>query len=380
MTLSRIPLSPPHLGPDAAAAAARAVEKGFVAYPGPDIAAFEEAVATYVGTRKAAALSSCTATLHLALVALGVGRGDLVLTSDLTFVGSANPITYTGAEPVFVGSDAGSWNLSPALLEEAIADLKRQGRRAKALVAVHLYGLPARIDEIAAICAREGIALVEDCAESLGTFCRGRHTGTFGRIGCLSFNGNKIITTGGGGMAVSDDVRLVERMVFLATQAREKVPYYLHNECGYNYRMSNVLASLGAAQMGLVEERVARRRAIFAAYSETLGRLPGVGMMPDCASFGRATHWLSCIVLSAEYGPEAPEMLRQALEAENVESRRIWRPMHLQPLFARARVYGGDFAENLYSRGLCLPSGSAMTDGDIARVARAVETVLPNLR
>ncbi|HNX05716.1 MAG TPA: aminotransferase class I/II-fold pyridoxal phosphate-dependent enzyme, partial [Opitutales bacterium] len=343
MTHPRLPLSPPHLGPDAARFAAEAVEKGLVAYPGPHIAAFEEAVAAYTGTARAAALSSCTAALHLALVALGLGKGDLVLTSDLTFVGSANPISYTGAEPVFVGSDAESWNLSPALLEEAVADLKRRGKRAKALVLVHLYGLPARADEIAAICSREGIVMIEDCAESLGTFCRGRHTGSFGRVGCLSFNGNKIITTGGGGMAFSDDAALVDRMVFLATQAREKVPYYLHNECGYNYRMSNVLAALGAAQMNLVEERVARRREIFARYRARLGILPGVTMMPDCADYGRASHWLSAIVLSPEFGEGAPERLRLALEAENIESRRIWRPMHLQPLFKGAQVYGGAF-------------------------------------
>ena len=372
----RIFLSPPHLAPDTTATVSATFASNYVAYPGPQLTQFEEALKAYTGSQNAAAMASCTAALHVALLALGIGPGDIVLTSDLTFIGSVNPIVYCGAEPVFVDSEPGTWNMDPALFAEAVENLIRKGRKPKAAVVVHLYGLPADIDPILKICEKHDLLLIEDAAEAMGTFYRGRHVGNRGVVGCFSFNGNKIITTGGGGMIVSKDRSIVEKAKFLATQARDPAPYYLHTERGYNYRMSNILAAVGVSQMHVLESRVEARRAIFAYYKKRIGKLPGVTMMPECAEIGRATHWLSCVVFDKSLGSDKPERVRQALEEENIESRRIWKPMHTQPVFKNVRMYGGAFDEDLFNRGLCLPSGSAMTESDLDRVSSAFERAL----
>jgi dTDP-4-amino-4,6-dideoxygalactose transaminase len=375
MTEQRIFLSPPHLGGNTTALVSEAIASNFVAYPGPHLKAFEEAVTAYTGVKYAAAMSSGTAALHVAMIALGITTGDIVLTSDLTFIGSVNPICYLGATPVFIDSEPGTWNMDPALLREAVKDCMKAGKKPKAVVDVHLYGLPSRTDEIKAICDEYDIIYLEDCAESVGTLYKGRHTGAYGKVGCFSFNGNKIITTGGGGMVASDDKALIDRMVFLATQARNPAPYYLHTERGYNYRMSNILAAVGVAQMQVLDDRVKARRANFEYYSKRLAN-KGVTMMPRCDEFGRATYWLSCIVLDKSYGTGKPESIRQALEKHNIETRRIWKPMHTQPIFAGCKMYGGGFDEDLFNRGLCLPSGSALTDADRDRIVTALEAEL----
>jgi dTDP-4-amino-4,6-dideoxygalactose transaminase len=376
MENKRIFLSPPHLAPDTSTTVAEAIASNYVAYPGPQLTEFENAVKAFTGAQSAAAMASGTAALHVALLALGIGKGDTVLTSDLTFIGSVNPIAYCGAEAVFIDSEPKTWNMDPALFAEAVEDLVKKGKKPKAAVVVHLYGLPADIDPILAVCEKYGIILIEDAAEAMGTFYKGRHVGNQGLVGCFSFNGNKIITTGGGGMVVSVNKALVDKMVFLATQAREAAPFYLHTQRGYNYRMSNILAAVGVSQMRVLDSRVQARRANFEYYKNRIGKLPGVTMMPDCAELGRATYWLTCIVLDPSFGPNKPEEVRQALEKENIESRRIWKPMHTQPIFNNAPIYGGSFDESLFDRGLCLPSGSSMTESDLDRTSSALEKAL----
>lgn len=375
MTEQRIFLSPPHLGENTTALVGEAIASNYVAYPGPHLKAFEEAAISYTGAKYAAAMSSGTAALHVAMIALGIGSGDIVMTSDLTFIGSVNPICYLGATPIFIDSEPDTWNMDPVLLREAVKDCLRAGKTPKAVVDVHLYGLPSKTDEIKAICDEYGIIYLEDCAEAMGTLYKGHHTGVYGKVGCFSFNGNKIITTGGGGMVVSDDKTLIDKMVFLATQARDPAPYYLHTERGYNYRMSNILAAVGVAQMQVIEDRVNARRANYEYYSKRLSG-KGVTMMPRCDELGRATHWLSCLVLDKSYGNGKPEAIRQALEKHNIETRRIWKPMHTQPIFAGCKMYGGGFDEDLFDRGLCLPSGSAMTEKDLDRICTALEAEL----
>lgn len=348
-------------------------ESNWVAPAGPALEAFEKAFAAKVGAKHAIAVVSGTAALHLALQVAGVGPGDEVACSTLTFVASANPIRYLGATPVFIDSDEGSWNLDPALLADFFRARRQQGRLPKALVLVHLYGQAADIRPIAALCEEHGVILVEDAAESLGAIYQGRHPGTFGRCGIFSFNGNKIITTSGGGMLVSDDPRLVEDARYLATQARDRVNYYQHSQIGYNYRLSNVLAAIGIGQLRVLEERVDARRAIFDRYREQLGDLPGLSFMPE-AAYGRCSRWLTCVQIDpARFGVDR-EAVRLALEAENIESRVVWKPLHLQPVFSACETIGGAVAKRLFDHGLCLPSGSAMTEADLERVARAVRS------
>jgi dTDP-4-amino-4,6-dideoxygalactose transaminase len=372
MTEQRIFLSPPHLGANTASLVTEAIASNYIAYPGPHLKAFEEAVETYTGVPYAAAMSSGTAALHVAMIALGIGPGDIVLTSDLTFIGSVNPICYLGAEPVFIDSEPGTWNMDPELLRKAAKDYAKAGKTPKAVVDVHLYGLPSRTDEIKAICEEFGMIYLEDCAEAMGTIYKGRHVGNFGKIACFSFNGNKIISTGGGGMIASADKSLIDKAVFLSTQARDPAPYYLHTQRGYNYRMSNILAAVGVAQMQVLLERVKARRANFEYYSKRLAG-KGVTMMPDCHELGRATYWLSCLVFDKSYGIGKPEAVRQALEKHNIESRRIWKPMHTQPIFKNSKMYGGAFDEFLFDYGLCLPSGSALTEKDLNRICTVIE-------
>jgi dTDP-4-amino-4,6-dideoxygalactose transaminase len=368
----RIYLSSPHMGGAEEGFVAEAFATNWIAPLGPHVDAFESEFCEVVGSPHAAALSSGTAALHLALHLVGVGPGDEVLVSSLTFSASVNPILYLGATPVFVDSERTSWNMDPALLEEALAERARAGRLPRAVVVVHLYGQSADLDPIVAACDRYGVPLVEDAAEALGTTYRGRTPGTLGRVGIYSFNGNKIITTSGGGMLVSEDGALVEHARKLATQARDPAPHYEHSEIGYNYRLSNVLAAIGRGQLRVLEERVRARRGNFEFYRDTLGDLPGIEFMPE-APWGRHSRWLTTLTIDPDAFGADREAVRLALEQENIEARPVWKPMHLQPVFERYPVVGGAVAEDLFARGLCLPSGSNLAREDLERVVKVVQ-------
>nr|WP_245302360.1 aminotransferase class I/II-fold pyridoxal phosphate-dependent enzyme [Symbiobacterium terraclitae] len=343
----------------------------WVAPLGPHVEAFEREFASTVGSPYALAVSSGTAGLHLALIEAGVGPGDEVLVSTLTFAASVNPICYLGARPVFIDSERTSWNMDPALLEEELERRARVGRLPKAVVLVHLYGQSADIDPIAAACARYEVPLIEDAAEALGATYKGRAPGTFGLAGVYSFNGNKIITTSGGGMLVSADEALVQHARKLATQARDPAPHYEHSEIGYNYRMSNVLAGIGRAQLQVLNDRVSARRRNFDLYRRALGDLAGLSFQEE-APWGLHTRWLTCVLIDPEEFGADREALRLALQAENIESRPVWKPMHLQPVFRDYPCVGGQVAEDLFRRGLCLPSGSSLTEADLDRVVDVV--------
>lgn len=364
-------LSPPHMGGIERDLILEAFDSNWVAPLGPFVDRFEADMCRLTGIRSAAALSSGSAAIHLALMILGIGRGDRVVCSSFTFAATANPITYVGAEPVFIDSDAATWNMDPDLLREELEQSSRKGKLPKAVMVVDLYGQCADYDRIVAICDEYGVPLIEDAAEALGATYKGKAAGTFGVLGILSFNGNKIITTGGGGMLLSDNEEYTRRARFLATQARDAAPHYEHSHIGYNYRLSNLLAAVGVGQLQYLEERVSKRRQIFDRYVRNLGSLPGVSFMPE-APYGRANRWLSCIVIDpAEFGATR-EDVRKALEAENIEARPVWKPMHLQPVFAQYEMRGGSVSTALFERGLCLPSGTAMTDDDQSRVEEIV--------
>lgn len=341
---------------------------------GPHVDEFERRLQAFLGTDKpVVALSAGTAAIHLALVLLGVGPGDEVICQSLTFSASANPIVYCGASPVFVDSEAGTMNMDPERLEEAIADrLKVTGRLPKAIIPVHLYGMPADMDRIMAVADRYGIPVVEDAAEALGSEYKGRKCGTIGRFGILSFNGNKMITTSGGGALICPDEATAARAKFLATQARENRPYYYHETIGYNYRLSNISAAIGCGQTEVLAERVARRRAIrdiYAAYfaADSLSGLIQVQANPDAGY--NSNFWLTTVQLSET----DPDLVRRALADENIETRLLWRPMHMQPVYASAPYYGGDVSDKLFAGGLCLPSGTNLTDSQILHVCRVLE-------
>jgi pyridoxal phosphate-dependent aminotransferase EpsN len=376
MALPRIHLSPPHLGPEEQRLVQEAFASNWIAPLGPHVDAFEREFAASVGAAHAAAVCSGTAALHLALRRLAVGPGDEVLCSTLTFVASANPIVYQGATPVFVDSDLCSWNMDPHLLGAELDAAARRGRLPRAVVLVHLYGQSADLDPILAACDRYDVPVVEDAAETLGSSYRGRSPGSRGRFGAFSFNGNKILTTSGGGMLVSPDADDIEAVRHLASQARDPAPYYEHSTLGFNYRLSNVLAAIGCGQLHVLNARVAARRRNFAHYAEALAGEPGLSLMPE-APYGRASRWLTVIQVDPrEFGATA-EDIRLNLERSNIESRPVWKPMHLQPLFAQARRVGGAVAERLFRHGLCLPSGSALTDDERGRV---IETLLATPR
>lgn len=372
--MARLYLSPPHLGGTEAELVQDAIASNWIAPLGPHVDAFEREMAARTGTRHAVAVASGTAALHLALQWLGVGPGDEVLCSTLTFIASAAPITYLGARPVFLDAEASSWNLDPGLLEAELAECAARGRLPRAVVAVDLYGQSADYDPILAACDRYEIPVVADAAESLGASYRGRPSGASGRCAAFSFNGNKIITTSGGGMLVSDDAALIERARFLATQAREPAPHYEHQVVGYNYRMSNLLAAVGRGQLATLDQRIAARRQNFERYSAQLGDLPGVRMMP-IAAYGTPNYWLSCLTIDPARFGATREDVRLALEAQDIESRPLWKPMHLQPVFAAARIRGGSVAEALFAAGLCLPSGSGLTPEDQDRVIGVLRDV-----
>lgn len=370
----RIYLSSPHLGALERGYVNDAFESNWIAPLGPHVDAFQAEFANWVGAPHALAVSSGTAALHLALKLVGVGPGDEVLVSTLTFSASVNPILYLGARPVFIDSERTSWNMDPALLSEELEARARSGRLPRAVVVVHLYGQSADLDPILAACDRHGVPVVEDAAEALGSTYKGRTPGTLGRVGIYSFNGNKIITTSGGGMLVSSDEALVQHALKLSTQARDPAPHYQHSEVGYNYRLSNVLAAIGRGQLRVLEDRVAARRRNYAFYTRALAGVPGITFMPE-ASWGRHTRWLTTLTIQpGEFGADR-EAVRLALERENIEARPVWKPMHLQPVFAAFERRGGSVAEELFQNGLCLPSGSNLSLDELARVVEVMRAV-----
>ena len=380
----RLFLSPPHLGRHELNYVHKAIEDNWVAPAGPNLAGFEADICAAVGVPYCVALNSGTAAIHLGLAVLGVGPGDEVLCPSFTFVATANPIVYLGATPVFVDSEPDTWNMCPQRLREAIEDRIAQGKTPKALLLVHLYGMPAKLPELLALAAEFNLPVLEDAAEALGSQWQQQPLGSFGRVGVFSFNGNKILTTSGGGALVTHDRALAERVRFLATQAKDDAPHYQHSEVGYNYRLSNILAGIGRGQMELLADRVKRRREIFSWYREHLAGLPGltVALSPEPAG-SYSNRWLTTVLLApADPGTgerltaATPETLRKHLETRNIESRPLWKPLHLQPLFAAAPMYGGAVCTDLFARGLCLPSGTAMTDTDLRRVAETLRAGL----
>jgi len=367
-------LSTPHMGDRELAFVKEAFDTNWIAPVGPHVDAFEQEFCQVVGASHAAAVTSGTAALHLALRLIGVESGDEVFCSTLTFIASASPITYLGAKPVFVDSDRTTWNINPDLLRESLDKRAKVGKLPKAVVIVHLYGQSADIDPILAACNAYEIPLIEDAAESLGATYKNRSPGTFGKIGIYSFNGNKIITTSGGGMLVSEDETLIQKARFLATQARDRAPHYQHSEIGYNYRLSNVLAGIGRGQLQVLEDRVQARRRNFEVYQQALGNLPGIEFMPE-ANFGRATRWLTCLTIDPDAFGADREQVRLALSQQQIEARPVWKPLHLQPVFAECECIGGAIAEDLFKHGICLPSGSNLTREDLERVIGAVTAI-----
>lgn len=373
MSERRIYLSPPHMSGLEIGYVEEAFATNWIAPAGPHIEAFEQEFCEVVGCSYAVAVASGTAAIHLGLLVLGVGPGDEVLVSTLTFAASVNPIIYQGARPVFVDSERRSWNMDPELLAKALEERARRNRLPKAVVLVHLYGQSADIDPIKEACDRYGVPILEDAAEALGSTYKGKAPGTFGKLGAFSFNGNKIITTSGGGMLVSEDKKLIDHARKLATQARDPAPHYQHSEIGYNYRLSNVCAGIGRGQLRVLEDRVAARRRNFDYYYRALSDVPGIEFMPE-APWGRHTRWLTCLTIDPEKFGATREDVRLALESANIESRPVWKPMHLQPVFSQYEAVGGSVAEDLFNRGLCLPSGSNLTEADLERVVDIVRS------
>ena len=379
MTRRRIFLSPPHMSGFEQEYVAEAFRSNWIAPLGPHVDAFESEFARVVGSPHAVALNSGTAAIHLSLMLAGVGASDEVLVSSLTFSATVNPIFYVGARPVFIDSEERSWNLDPELVEDTLRRKAAAGMVPKALMVVHLYGQTADLEPLIQSCARYGVTLIEDAAEALGARYHDRHPGIFGRTGIFSFNGNKIITTSGGGMLVTDDGALAQHARKLATQARDPAPHYQHSEIGYNYRMSNVLAAIGRGQLMVLEDRVAARRNNFDAYKAALSGIPGLTFQPE-ANWGRHTRWLTCVLVDPRQFGADRKAIRLALEKNNIESRPLWKPMHLQPIFAGFETIGGRVAEDFFERGLCLPSGSSLTDADRQRVIDVVNSVHESAR
>lgn len=379
----RIYLSSPHISDEGYEMEyiKEAFDTNWIAPLGPNVDEFEKEFAAKVGAKHAAALSSGTAAIHMALKAVGVGAGDIVLCQSLTFSATANPIIYENAIPVFIDSDYETWNIDTDLLEKA---LKKYGNKVKAVLLVHLYGLSANMDKIMDICNKYKVAIIEDAAESLGTTYKDKYTGTFGDYGIFSFNGNKIITTSGGGMLVSNDEEKIAKVRFWATQSRDKARHYQHSELGYNYRMSNIVAGIGRGQLKVLDSRVAKKRYIYEYYKKELGQLPGIGFMPE-NEWNKPNYWLSCITINyhseRRSGAESfvskstvtPIGIMEALEKENIESRPIWKPMHMQPFYEKYDYIGGNISQELFENGVCLPSDTKMTEDDLNRVVTVVK-------
>lgn len=350
---------------------AEAFATNWIAPLGPHVDAFEREFCQITGASHAVALSSGTAALHLALILSGVSAGDEVLVSTLTFCASVNPVIYVGARPVFIDSERVSWNMDPALLSETLTRKAQKSHLPKAVIPTHLYGQTADVDSILEVCRQYNIVLIEDAAEALGATYKGRSAGTFGKAGIFSFNGNKIITTSGGGMLVTEDEHIAAHARKLATQAREDAPHYEHTEIGYNYRLSNVLAGIGRGQLKVLEDRVTARRRNFDFYVKALRDIPGISFMPE-APWGRHSRWLTCIIVDPESSVTDRESIRQALESENIESRPLWKPMHIQPVFENYEHIGGAVSEELFRFGLCLPSGSNLSEDNLEHTVSVI--------
>nr|WP_330389707.1 aminotransferase class I/II-fold pyridoxal phosphate-dependent enzyme [Cellulosilyticum sp. I15G10I2] len=344
----------------------QAFDTNWIAPLGPNVNEFERELATKVGAEHAAALTSGTGAIHLALRAAGVGEGDIVFCQSLTFSATANPIIYQNATPVFIDSDYETWNMDASALEAAF---EKYGDKVKAVLVVHLYGLSADMDRIMDICSKYDVTVIEDAAESLGAYYKGKHTGTFGKFGVFSFNGNKIITTSGGGMLVSDDEEKIKKVRFWSTQSRDAARHYQHSELGFNYRMSNVVAGIGRGQLKVLDQRVAKKKYIFEYYKRELGELGGVDFMP-INDWNEPNYWLSVMTLK---GKVRPLDVMEALEKENIESRPVWKPMHMQPFFAEYDYIGSDVSEKLFENGVCLPSDTKMTDEDLERICGIIK-------
>ncbi|MDR1384608.1 MAG: aminotransferase class I/II-fold pyridoxal phosphate-dependent enzyme [Planctomycetaceae bacterium] len=372
MPPNRIYLSSPHvISPKEREYLLDAFDSNWIAPFGPHVDAFERELAQKVGAKYAVALSSGTAAIHLGLKLLGVEAGDEVFVSSLTFSASANPIVYLGAKPVFIDSDRKTWNMNPQLLAEEIKICAKRNKLPKVILPINLYGQCVDWNPIIEICQTYEIPILEDAAEALGASYNGKNAGLFGTIGIFSFNGNKVITSGGGGMLVTDNEASAQKVRFWATQARDPAPYYQHSEIGYNYRMSNLCAAVGRGQLLTLEERVAKRRANYAYYKKKLGGLPGIEFIPEPSGFF-STHWLTALTIAPKKFGASREDVRLALDAENIEARPVWKPMHLQPVFADCRHCGGDVAESLFENGLCLPSGSNLTRDDLDRIIAVI--------
>ena len=373
---SKIWLSSPHMGGNELKYIHEAFDANWVAPLGPNVNGFEEDLSSFLNQEvHVAALSAGTAALHLALIECGVTHGDEVICQSMTFSASANPIAYCGATPVFVDSEKDTWNICPVALEEAIQDRILKGKTPKAIIAVHLYGMPYKVVEVHAIAEKYNIPVIEDAAEALGSTYKGQAAGTFGRFGALSFNGNKIITTSGGGALVCQSIEDKDKAVFLATQARDNAPHYQHSHIGYNYRMSNITAGIGRGQMEVLNDRVDARRAMNKFYQELFAEIDGVTVFTEPSEDFYSNHWLSAIVIDPSVAGKTREDLRLAFLEDDIESRPLWKPMHMQPVFADAPYYGGKVAEELFDNGLCLPSGSNLTAEDRNRIAVKIKEV-----
>jgi pyridoxal phosphate-dependent aminotransferase EpsN len=375
MSRYRILLSAPEAGDDERELLLDALDSNWLAPLGPHVDAFEREVAQRCGVGHAAALSSGTAALDLALRLAGIGPGDVVLAPSLTFVASVAPIAHLGARPVFLDSEPAGWNVDPDLVDEELRRAAAADALPKAVIAVDLYGQCADYTRLEPLCAEYGVPLLADAAEALGAAWAGRPAGSFGRCGVLSFNGNKIITTSGGGMLLSDDAELIERARYLSTQARSRTPHYEHAELGFNYRMSNLCAALGRGQLHGLDRKIARRRAIFVRYADALADLPGITFMPEPAG-AASTRWLTVLTIDPALAGTDREAVRHHLASVGIEARPAWKPMHLQPVFAGAQMRGGAVCERIFRDGLCLPSGSGLTDGDIDEVIAGVRAAL----
>ena len=368
----KIWLSSPHMGGGELRYVNEAYNTNWIAPLGPNVDAFEQDIQAFTSSRHCAALSSGTAALHLALILVNVQPGDYVICQSMTFSASANPIAYLGANPVFIDSETDTWNMDPELLEAAILDLTKKSIMPKAIIPVHLYGMPAKMKDINEIAQKYAIPVIEDAAESLGSKYQSMATGTFGEMGILSFNGNKIITTSGGGALISDDQSLIEKARFLATQARDSAPHYQHSHIGYNYRMSNILAGIGRGQVEVLEDRVRKRRIINHWYRGYLEDINGIKFQTEPNADYYSNYWLTAITLDSELLGVSREDVRNKLLQVNIESRPLWKPMHLQPIFRDSPFFGSTFSENLFEKGLCLPSGSNLSEVDKKRIKIAL--------
>ena len=375
MENERIYLSPPHMGGTELAYIQNAFDTNWIAPLGPHVDAFENNLSGFLQVKACAALSSGTAALHLALIQLNVQQSDYVICPTFTFSASANPILYQKAIPVFVDSEKETWNMDPELLEEAVQFCLRQNKKPKAIIVVHLYGMPAKLKAIQKIADDHGIPIIEDAAESLGSKYYGKHTGSFGTFGILSFNGNKIITTSGGGALVSSNLEAIKKTRFLATQARDPAPHYQHSTIGYNYRMSNICAAIGRGQMEVLSNRVDSRKKNFNYYQSRLSVLPAITFLPEPENVS-SNRWLTTIQIDSTQTSATPNTIRLALESLNIESRPLWKPLHLQPIFAQFPSFVADISTNLFFNGLCLPSGSALTEAHLDRICSSVEATI----